>query len=238
MVTFIPPDTGGEPTELRRRRADSAHTPAHTPNATEAVEVSAVRHTSARRAKANGAVPSTTTEEASSPASREDDVEDGERSNLTSENANGHVKRANGHSSDVTDSGEDDPFPDAQGEKVASENESIAQPRFSTLKLPAKYDHLDLETRLWLQSRSTSSRKIDASFDGSKTPRRKLSWATLCLTLDLVCVLAPAGWTLIASNTELLVRLLFYLLGELLEGEFFVSPGCSLLLTRRVNLLH
>lgn len=212
MVTFRPPNIGREHTEVRHRTGPTPPCPSSTSTA--------VRYTSTGRADTNGIVP-TTAEEPPSALSADDSGSEDVKAVGTPASEKDKAHTVPDATDTVTDSETNDPFRDAPNEKLPPQTDTLVQPRFSTIKLPGKYNRFDLETRLWLQSRAISGRDIeDTSFASTKAPRRKLSWANLCLALDLVLVLAPAGWTFVTSSTELLLRLLFFLLGRILAGVY------------------
>lgn len=122
----------------------------------------------------------------------------------------------NGHAARTLD-------PDASNEKIEGpifDCSSVAQPRFSKLKLPERYDYVtDLQTRLWLQSRIPENTMLDEYSWMGSSPTRETSWVNFWLALDLLFILVPAGWTWLRCNGEIMRRLGLFVLGETIGGE-------------------
>ncbi|GMK58767.1 hypothetical protein CspeluHIS016_0602090 [Cutaneotrichosporon spelunceum] len=216
MVAFIPPGAGGmeltPQAELRRRRTgDEAAETAST----------AVSNTPAWRPNGNGNAPNASSNEAKSSTPRENS--DSERAQLPESTGASKIpaEKPNGRAfPDATNAAEEDPFPDHPETKMDPTTKPPAQGRFSTIKLPQKYDHLGLETRLWLQSRVPSGLSVEyLSPTPNKGPRRSLTWTNICVAFDLLFTLIPIGWSFLLSNPKLLGRFLFYIGGTVVAGS-------------------
>ncbi|BEJ14508.1 hypothetical protein CspHIS471_0402750 [Cutaneotrichosporon sp. HIS471] len=217
MVTFIPPD-GGEAeqatqTELRHRRVD--------PGPVEGSSA-AIGHTSARRSNGNGAIPRVPSDEPKTSVPEEkttrEDNDIGERVGTpptATDKDNGHATdKDNGHATDLD---VEDPFPEFPETTDSPSTTSPAQGRFSTVKLPTKYDHFDLETRLWIRSNAPSGLKAQDRVRKGAT--RRLTWTNICATFDLLFIIGPTGWSYFTSRPKLFARFLIYILGMVLSGS-------------------
>lgn len=104
-------------------------------------------------------------------------------------------------------------------------------PRFTTLALPHKYDHLPLVTKLWLQSRvvdkppdtgSTAGSDDEEEDDVKLAPpgaARKITWRNFKIQLDLLRLLGPRCISLLLQQRAVLaVPGFLYIVSILADG--------------------